>query len=273
MTKVILCLLDAMRDDVARRYMGYLEGLVEHRVATRYSVRGELPSMSRPMYETIHTGVPAYVHGITSNNINRRSRMPNIFEIARTQGLVTAASAYSWFSELYNRSPYDVVDDREVNDNTLNIQHGRFYSEDSYPDVEVFAAGAMLARRYYPDYLLIHPSHQDYVGEEFGGDSPQYRRNAIIQDQIIANLVPEAVEVGQYTVLVTADHGMADDPSTHGGTTPQQRNVPLYVIQPGGTGKGDTGQIVSQLQIAPTILHLLNLPIPPTMKAVPLSLH
>lgn len=272
MAKVILCLLDAMRDDVARQYMGYLEGLVEHRVATRFTVRGELPSMSRPMYETIHTGVPAHVHGITNNYISRRSNVPNVFEIARTSGKVTAASAYSWFSELYNRSPYDPVDDREVNDVTLNIQHGRFYQEDSFPDVEVFATGAMLARRYYPDYLLIHPSHQDFIGEAHGGDSHQYRRNAILQDQIIANLVPEAVSVGGYTVLITADHGMSDDQSTHGGTTPQQRNVPLYVIQPSGAGKGDTGQTISQLQLAPTILSLLELPIPETMKSPPVML-
>ena len=61
--------------------------------------------------------------------------------LARDAGKVTAASAYSWFSELYNRAPYDIVADREVDDPALAIQHGRFYREYPYPDIEVVAAG------------------------------------------------------------------------------------------------------------------------------------
>jgi predicted AlkP superfamily pyrophosphatase or phosphodiesterase len=266
MAKVILVVCDALRDDTAAQYMGYLEHLVESKRATRYTVIGELPSMSRPMYETLHTGVTSSEHGITNNNIVRRSNMPNVFQCAREAGLVTAASAFCWYSELYNRAPYDIINDREVDDESLNIQHGRFYREDGVPDIEVFAAGAMLARRFYPDYLLIHPMMVDIVGETYGGDSPQYRKAVITQDQIMANLIPEALVAG-YTVLVTGDHGMSDDTSTHGGTLPQMRNVPLYIIKPDGKGEGKRNETLSQLQIAPTVLELLGVAIPETMKA------
>jgi predicted AlkP superfamily pyrophosphatase or phosphodiesterase len=269
MTKVILIVCDALRDDVAADYMGYLEHLVEVKAATRYTCIGELPSMSRPMYETLHTGVTSSVHGITSNYQTRMSHMPNVFQLAREAGKVTAASAYCWFSELYNRVPYDPVMDREVDDLTLNIQHGRFYREDGYPDVETFAAGAMLMAKFMPDYLLIHPMMMDTIGEEFGGLSHQYRRNAIVQDSIIANLIPPALGLG-YTVLVTGDHGMADDPSTHGGKLPSMRHVPLYVIPHDGNGQGNTASTVSQLQIAPTVCQLLGLPIPDTMQSPPI---
>jgi arylsulfatase A-like enzyme len=57
---------------------------------------------------------------------------------------------------------------------------------------------------------------------------------------------------------------------SHGDRTPEQRGVPLFVVQPDGQGKGDTGETVSQLQLAPTILNLLDLPIPGTMKHPPL---
>lgn len=266
MSKVVLVVCDALRDDTAAAYMGYLEHLVEVKRAVRYRVTGELPSMSRPMYETLHTGLPSSQHGITSNAAVRRSKVPNVFQCVREAGLVTAASAYCWYSELYNRAPYDIVNDREVDDEALNIQHGRFYREDNYPDIEVFAAGAMLARRFYPDYLLIHPMMIDTMGEAYGADSPQYRRQVIQQDQILANLIPEVSQAG-YTVLVTADHGMSDDTSTHGGTTPQMRNVPLYVISQDAHNGGRRDLILSQLQIAPTLLSLLGVPIPPTMKA------
>jgi arylsulfatase A-like enzyme len=74
-----------------------------------------------------------------------------------------------------------------------------------------------------------------------------------------------------YTVFVTGDHGINAD-GGHGGTTPEQRTVPFFVIQPSGKGRGETGEVISHLQIAPTILKLLNVAIPETMKHPPLSL-
>jgi predicted AlkP superfamily pyrophosphatase or phosphodiesterase len=271
MDKVILVLSDALRDDTARAHMGYLEHLVEVKAATRYTCIAEMPSMSRPNYETVHTGVPCTVHGITSNYQVRPSIMPNVFSQARAHGKVTAASAYCWFSELYNRAPYDPVMHREVDDPALNIQHGRFYYYDGgdgtgYPDVDCFAAGGMLMAKFQPDYLLIHPMMNDALGEKFGGDSVPYRRNVIAQDVILATLIPQALALG-YTILVTGDHGMSDDASTHGGSTPQVRHVPMYVVPADGAGRGDTGERISQLQIAPTVCHLLGIPIPDTMKA------
>ncbi len=267
--KVILVVSDGLRDDVAARQMGYLEHLVEARLATRYTVIGELPTMSRPMYETIHTGAPVSVHGVVSNQIVRRSTMPNVFQTAVAHGKTTAAAAYAWFSELYNKVPYDLLDDREVDDPALLIQHGRFYTEDSYPDKELFAAAGMLVRRFAPDYLLVHPMGMDTIGETYGADSSEYRNNAIVQDIILANLIPEWLARG-YIVLVTGDHGVNNDKS-HGGATPDVRHVPLYIIPPDGKGQGDTGQSVSQLRIAPTVCRLLDVPIPETMKYPPLA--
>jgi predicted AlkP superfamily pyrophosphatase or phosphodiesterase len=267
--KVVLVLSDGLRDDTAAERMGFLEHLIETAQGTRYSVRGELPSLSRPMYETVHTGLPVTQHGIFSNQIARRSSVPNLFQIAVQNGRTTAAAAYYWFSELYNRVPYDLVDDREVDDPSLLIQHGRFYTEDCFPDKELFLSAASLVRRFSPDYLLVHPMGMDNQGDTRGADTPEYRNNAIVQDIILANLIPEWHQRG-YTVLVTADHGMSADRS-HGGTTPDVRMVPLYVLPPSGGGRGDTREAVSQLQVAPTVLDLMGLPIPATMKHPPLA--
>jgi predicted AlkP superfamily pyrophosphatase or phosphodiesterase len=269
MMKVVLVLSDGLRDDVAAERMGFLEHLIETQAGTRYTVRGELPSLSRPMYETVHTGLPVTRHGIYSNQIARRSSVPNIFEIVVRNGRTTAAAAYYWFSELYNRVPFDLIDDREVDDPSLLIQHGRFYTEDGFPDKELFAAAATLVRKWSPDYLLVHPMGMDNQGDTLGADTPEYRNQAILQDIILANLVPEWHQRG-YTVLVTADHGMGADRS-HGGTTPEVRLVPLYILPPSGGGKGNTRETVSQLQVAPTILRLMGLPIPETMTHPPLA--
>jgi predicted AlkP superfamily pyrophosphatase or phosphodiesterase len=261
--KVILVLSDALRYDAAVAGMGFLGHLVETEQASLYKVIGELPSMSRPMYETVHTGLPVSEHGIFANYIQRRSDKPNIFQAASEAGKTTAAAAYFWFSELYNRTPYDRIEDREVDDESLLIQHGRFYTEDDYPDIELFVTGGMLARRYNPDYLLIHPMGMDYLGEKFGADSPEYRNQAILQDMYMSALIAEWMQ-GGYNILVTGDHGINAD-RLHGGTTPDVREVPLYLIRPGISGAGDTSEVISQLQIAPTVCKLLGIDISPSM--------
>jgi predicted AlkP superfamily pyrophosphatase or phosphodiesterase len=268
LNKVILVLSDGLRYNTAVAGMGYLGHLVESKLASLYKVTGELPSMSRPMYETIHTGLPVSAHGVVSNLVVRTSMQPNLFWLARQSGRTTAAAAYYWFSELYNRAPFDRIEDREVDDESLPIQHGRFYTQDEYPDVELFATAAMLARRFYPDYLLVHPMGMDHTGETHGSNSAEYRNHAIHQDVILATILTEWMERG-YNILVTADHGINAD-GLHGGTTPDVREVPLYLIIPGTAGRGDTHEVISQLQVAPTICRLLEMEIPDTMKAASL---
>jgi hypothetical protein len=41
------------------------------------------------------------------------------------------------------------------------------------------------------------------------------------------------------------------------------------MINPELQGKGDTGEVLSQLQIAPTVCKLLGIPVPGTMKYAP----
>jgi predicted AlkP superfamily pyrophosphatase or phosphodiesterase len=263
-SKVILIVCDALRNDVAAAEMGYLEGLAEEKKAARYTAIAGLPTLSRPLYETIQTGTSANEHGIVANTLVQRSTTPSIFQVAREHGKTTAAAAYHWISELYVRAPYDVVSDRELEDENCLIQHGRFYQQDDYPDIELFATGGMLVQKYFPDYVLIHPMGLDYVGHQYGGGSKEYRRQAILQDQIMARLIPLVLMVG-YHVLVTGDHGMNAD-GNHNGTLPDVRHVPLYIIPADGAGEGDTGKTVSQLQIAPTVCHLLGIPPATTMK-------
>ncbi len=267
--KVILVLSDGLGYAVAVDGMGFLGHLVETKQASLYKAVCELPSMSRPTYETVHTGLPSSVHGFVSNSIVRCTTQPNIFRLAAQAGKVTAAAAYYWFSEMYNRIPYDPVEDKETDNGELPIQHGRFYDQDEYPDPEVFTTAGLLVRRFLPDYLLIHPMGMDHIGETFGGVSSQYRKQAIRQDASLAPLIAEWMERG-YTILVTGDHGINPD-GVHGGTTSEMREIPLYFIQPAVGGRGDTREIVSQMQIAPTICRLLGIPIPKTMQHPPLA--
>ena len=195
--KVILVVLDGLNYQVARDCMGYLNSLLElsdlHEKqgdslnmntqnnklrTTLYPMQCELPSMSRPLYECILTGVRPVESGIVNNQIVRLSNHESIFSLAKSQGKVTAAAAYHWVSELYNRAPFDAVRDRFTNDETMNIQHGCFYHWDHYPDDALFLDAEHLRVTHQPDFLLIHPMNIDDMGHKHGLDSRQYRNSA-----------------------------------------------------------------------------------------------
>ncbi|MEG0637176.1 MAG: alkaline phosphatase family protein, partial [Pseudomonas sp.] len=123
---VILVLLDGLNYQVAHHAMGHLHAYVEADRAALYRLECELPALSRPLYECILTGVAPIDSGIVHNNVSRLSSERSVFHYAREAGLNTAAAAYHWVSELYNRSPFEPLRDRHTHAPKLPIQHGLF---------------------------------------------------------------------------------------------------------------------------------------------------
>ena len=69
-----------------------------------------------------------------------------------------------------------------------------------------------------------------------------------------------------YEVIVTADHGQTDR-GHHGGREDEQQDFALYYF---GKGNGPNEDVLlDQLQLAPTVLKRLGVPVPATMKAEP----
>ncbi|MEY4673331.1 MAG: hypothetical protein RL148_1115 [Planctomycetota bacterium] len=85
--------------------------------------------------------------------------------------------------------------------------------------------GEQLGRDAVPDLFCISYSGVDYVGHAFGPESVEARDNLLRQDQLVADLLlklDEVVGVGNYVVLLSADHGV--------GPTPD------FVVKSGGRG-------------------------------------
>lgn len=253
--KVILVVLDGLAYETAEQCMGFLQGLKEQGLATLYKMQCELPSKSRPLYETILTGVPPVLSGVVHNEVVRNSNQQSVFSLAREAGLVSAAAAFHWFSELYNRSPYDAVRDRHTLDPEQLIPYGCFYHGDHYPDSYLYLDAESLRRRHNPDFLLIHPMNIDNAGHKAGLDSAHYRNAVRHSDGELSKYLPVWIEAG-YQIMITADHGMNADKS-HGGILPEERDVPLFVI-----GKGFTHQqscAPKQTQICGSVCELLGI--------------
>ena len=257
--KVIMVVLDGLRYDSARKYLGYMEHLVEKGLASCGQIRSELPSLSRPLYEVLLTGTPAARNGITANHIVRLSHERSIFHLATEAGLRTAAAAYHWVSELYNSAPFNPVTDRHQHDESRPIQHGMFYFEDHYPDTHLFADAEYLRNAHNPDFLYIHSMNIDDMGHKFGGESKQYAGSVRMVDSVLATLIPMWL-AADYQVIVTSDHGMSGD-GQHGGTDDSERLVPLYVLG-GQPSPADGEQPMPQLELMPLVCQYLGLQVP-----------
>ncbi|RMD63439.1 MAG: alkaline phosphatase family protein [Alphaproteobacteria bacterium] len=269
--KVVLMLIDGLGLETFLSHCGYLESLVAAGRARRWTMEAVLPTLSVPIYETLHSGIEPHEHGITTNARTPMSRSEHVFKVARRHGRKTAAVASYSFSELYNASPYDPARDHEVDDPALAIQHGRFFTTGGktrtnpclMSEADLMAKATGLARRAAPDYLLVHSESCDTIAHLYGGRSSEYRAQAAAVDDQLAQSVPQWQALG-YRVLVTADHGMDAD-GQHGGTDPVVRQVAFYDLGP--ACGGIEPQPASQLSVAPTILNLLDLPVPEAMRA------
>ena len=256
MGKAILVILDGLNYQVAEHSLGHLQAYCMAGRGALYRLECELPSLSRPLYECILTGVPPIVSGIVHNDVVRLSTERSIFHYARDAGLSTAAAAYHWVSELYNRAPFHAARDRHSETPELPIQHGHFYFEDHYPDSHLFADAESLRLRHDPDFLLIHPMNIDDAGHKHGLDSSQYRNAARRADILLAEYLKRWLEAG-YQVLVTADHGMNNDRS-HNGLLPEEREVPLFVL--GSAFSLDAAARPKQTELCGTLCELLGVP-------------
>jgi len=263
-SRLIVVVLDGLRYDTARRCLGYVEHLVEQGEAVCYRVKSELPSLSRPLYETLLTGTPAAVNGITANHVVRPSQERSVFHLAREAGLKTAAAAYHWVSELYNSAPFNPMLDRHQHDESRAIQHGSFYFEDHYPDTHLFADAEYLRRSRDPDFLYVHSMNVDDAGHKFGGESKEYDFAVRVADGILATLLPVWLAEG-YRTIVTSDHGM-NALGHHGGTEPSERTVPLYVFGERPFELGEDEEL-PQLAMAPLMCRYLGLEPATAMRA------
>ena len=112
------------------------------------------------------------------------------------------------------------------------------------------------------DFICLNYANADMVGHTGVW-------NAIIKavetvDQCVEKVVTASLQNG-YTVFLTADHGNADYAINEDGTpnTAHTLNpVPFFIIDKNWKGKINPGKLGD---IAPTILQLMNLPVPEVM--------
>lgn len=271
--KLLLIILDGVPYANWRRLFGNLEGWVEEGEARVWRMRSVLPSTSACCYASIHTGVTPQTHRIWDNADIRRLEFPDIFSEATKAGLKTGAVTHSYWSEFFNRAPFDVVRDIEYDEPEGPITHGRFHTMHGYgninqktpADYDLFGTLTRLCEVKGIDYGILHTCTLDSMGHRFGHDCVQMDNACCDVDADLAPFLHRWRAAG-YEVIVTADHGQSLR-GHHGGNSEDQRDFALYYF---GAAQGPAADVVlNQLSLAPTVLSRLGVPIPDTMRAKP----
>ncbi len=224
--KLIVILLDGCTRE-GTKALGYLESLKESGACSRFDVMGELPSLSRPMYETIFTGLPVRKHGIVHNGVIRRSSFMSVFDLCKKAGYHTTMAAYYWMYELFCEARFH-YENIMIDNDTETINHGFFYFEDAFPDNHVYAMAEALIERYHDDLVVIHPMNIDDQGHKFGKDSREYLAAIGKNDAYISEMIMRHQE--EYDFMIFSDHGM-NEKGLHGGNTAEERQSFLYVLK------------------------------------------
>lgn len=269
--KLLLIILDGVPYRNFRRLFGNLEGWVDAGDARVWKHRAVLPSISASCYASIHTGVAPAEHGCTGNGNVFRLNHKDVFAQTRAAGGVTGAVAHSFWSEFFNRHPFDYVRDIEYDEpQSDTINHGRFHTMTGYgqinqmtpSDVDLFATLTNLCLRFGLNYGILHTCTLDSMGHRFFHDCQEMDHACAVMDEMLAPFIPKWLDAG-YEVIVTADHGQ-DERGHHGGRGPLQQETALYYFGPAVGPSEDT--VIDQLQLAPTILHRLGAIPASTMK-------
>ncbi len=269
--KVLLIIIDGQPWRAARRLNGNLEGWVQSGAARVWKMRCVLPSISASCYASIHTGVPPQVHGVVSNAAISRLSQADIFGQVKAAGGKTGAVTHSFWSEFFNRAPWDAVRDIEYDDPDGPISHGRFhtmsgadgYNHTTPSDEDLFATLTMLTERFGIDYGIYHSCTLDSMGHRVGHDCAAMDHANAKMDVALAHFLPRWLEAG-YEVAVTADHGQTER-GHHGGREDAQQDVAFYWFG-GGDGPGED-VVLDQLALAPTLLGRIGAEVPGSMKA------
>ena len=192
--KLLLIILDGVPERNFRRLFGNLEGWVQSGGARRWVHRAAVPSISASCYATIHTGVTPQVHGCTGNGNVFRLKQKDVFAQVRAAGGVTGAVAHSFWSEFFNRHPFDYVRDIEYDEpKSDTINHGRFHTMTGYglinqmtpSDVDLFATLTNLCGRFGLNYGLLHTCTLDSMGHRYFHECQEMDHACAVMDEML----------------------------------------------------------------------------------------
>ena len=247
MNKVILISIDGMRPDGALQCGNpYVEELMK-KGSYALDAQTVMPSVTLPCHMSMFHSVTPERHGTTTNTYMPQVRpVPGLAEqISRMGG--KCAAFYGW------EPMRDVM-------RPGSCTFGGYiwsYADDAV-DAIVTDKALECIEKYHPEFVYVYmPETDDKGGHDTGWMSETYLKQVSAAIGNVKRIIEAAG--GEYSVIVTADHGGHD--RTHGSDMKEDMTIPMFFV-----GKefedGRAIEHASILDIAPTIAKIMGVPAP-----------
>lgn len=247
--RILFIMLDGLRPDaITPERTPQLTTFIANGAATLHA-QSVMPSMTLPCHTSIFHSVPPSRHGIMENQWVPMARpVIGLVEHLKTHGK-RSAFVYNWellrdmnrpgslYRSFFIDTAYDLDGDEVIVEQTLAL----------LPNEKL-------------DFIFSYFTSIDVAGHEFGWMSDGYLRQVAQVDTLLQPLMDTLTD--DMVCVIHADHGGHD--RTHGTNLPEDMTIP-WMIAGSGIRAGHTiTQPVTLLETAPTIAHLLGVPIPDT---------
>jgi arylsulfatase A-like enzyme len=223
-----------------------------------------LPSKTLPSHASMLTGLLPARHGVTWNTDETATegvvQVPTVFSLAHARGLQTAA--------VFGKAKFHHL---EVPGSLDFVRSPATDAESWTVDVTVPLVEAYLATE-RPNLLFVHVGEPDYAGHNDGWMSAPYLAAVSAADGAVARVLAaadRAFGTGEYTLILTADHGGHDH--THGGDGVDDVTIPWVLWGERVRGGSQLPVRVRTMDTAATALWLLGLAVPADWDGVPVS--
>jgi len=257
--RVVLIVIDGLGLDEA--HLPYLDELRGRGVAA--SARVPYPTISRPSYVTILTGVPPGDSGVRANRVEAPVAVDTVMDRVRSAGLrVATASDFGSLASLFVRNTRSItgIDWIERGTHVAPPPPVTWPVDDAIRVSSLEALGPAIAELVAGDAALIPVLVLDVDRAGHGaGVGDEYRAAAAAVDRML-RVAFAGIDAARDTVIVTADHGHVA-PGGHGGDEREVSNVPL-ILAGSGVVRGATARDARLIDVAPTIAALLGVPAP-----------
>jgi hypothetical protein len=257
--RVVLVTIDGLGIDES--HLPFLDELRAQGVAAIAEV--PYPTISRPNYVTILTGVPPADSGVRANRVRIPVGVDSVMDRVQAAHLrVATAGDFGMMPSLFARHTKSLSDIGWIENGTQITPPAPI----TWPIDE--------ARR-APSLAGLAPIIADFAARDFAfipvlvldvdraghaeGVGRTYRATAAAVDQMLRATVAK-IDLSTTTVIITADHGHVA-PGGHGGIEREVAHVPLILV---GEGVVPGAQIQDPrlIDVAPTVAALLGVPAP-----------
>jgi type I phosphodiesterase/nucleotide pyrophosphatase len=257
--RVVLVVIDGL--GAGESQLAFLDELRRRGAAA--VARVPYPTVSRPNYVTILTGVPPRDSGVRANRVIAPVAVDTVMDRVRAAGLrVATASDHGSLASLFLRHT-DAITGVDF------VEHGARVApappiawpfDDARRTESLDALGPEIAELAASDASLVavlvldvdRAGHADGVG-------PAYRAAAAAVDRMLRRALA-AVDLSRDAVIVTADHGHVT-PGGHGGREAEVSHVPLVLVG-AGIAPGAVALDPRLIDVAPTLAALLGVAAP-----------